>query len=422
MGPRPGAGAVLESHHESAFADRRAPTTDADTDAEIDTAADADADAEYFGLSGIAISWRGMIAQHSGHSPAPVAILALSICLGCGSGKSSDRREDTPKPQPEPESRRSLSLKQMTPKRKVTDFQKPPPLPRLEPVELLEPGAKPRQSLRYRLDDKPHEYTIRATLKTRTLTRGKWNETMVLPEVMIGLATRRSGQDNALWVLDVRGLEAHIANPANAAGDAAPDPARAALDNLLTRYRSYLERRRAQLPLTDRGRPGKPALTPDARRSPDARHIQAEMTQLLVESIVPLPEEPVGKGARWRAVTILYRGRSVVKQKAEYKLLSAPKGRMRLDARITQIGEQQLLEAPELPRGQTAELVALFWQLAGEIALDPTLPTPVAGTMTSELRVHGRIIGHQGTQDYSFETTGQVVLETSTQDSERESM
>ena len=355
-----------------------------------------------------------MVSRPSATSPWLLGLLAVAMSVGCRSRKS---RDEAPGDRaPTTDERRSLSLKPITVTRQKKTYEKPPELPRLHPVELLSAGTKPHKTIRYRLDETEREFTITANLETREYIGGAWSERKALPEVTIGLGLRRTGADNELWVVDIRGLLAstgaeRTGERAGEAGGTADT--RQALDAFLTRYRAYLERRRAQLSLTDRGRPGKPILTPDARMSDDRAHIANEMSQLLLESIVPLPEEPIGKGARWRAVSLLYRGPSVVKQTAEYDLLTAAKGKMRLGVRITQIGEHQIIDAPELKHGQRAELIALFWQVTGELELDPGVPTPVAGTLTSELRVHGRIVGARGNQDYSLETTGPVKLRTS---------
>lgn len=333
--------------------------------------------------------------------------LAAAYSLACKSRESVDTKK-TEQPVTE-DDRRSLSLKKFTAKREHKNFQKQPKLPKLLATKLLEAGAEPRAELRYRLDDKERAFTVTAKVETRDFADGRWSQWMALPAATIGLGIRRSGADNALWVLDLRGLPAAIGE---GPGDGA---ARAALDGFLERYRSFLERRRAQLPLTDRGRPGSPSLSPDARMSKDSAHISTEFTQILLESVVPLPEEAVGVGARWQVVSLLYRGRSAVKQTAEYQLVRAADNRLTLQVQITQVGEHQVIDAPELPAGHTAELVALFFRIAGEVELDLGLaPTPISGELTTETRVHGRMVSARGRQDHSIESRGTLVLRTAT--------
>lgn len=353
-----------------------------------------------------------------------VAGLSAALIASC-SGRKSEKNKRADEPPPGPDERRSLSMQRLTPERTRKEFQKPPALPELKPVKLIAAGDEPRAPLRYRLDETAREFTIATSTSVREYNGQDWTELRTMPDVTIGLGVRRTGADNRLWVIDIRGLKAEVGTAPRAADgttaadkdgqDARPQVEPAAVDSFLDRYRSYVERRRAQLPVTDSGRPGKPMLSPDARMSEDAQAISTELSQLLLENVVPLPEEAVGKGARWRAVSLLYRGRNVVKQTGEYELLSKPGERVRLSVRVTQIGEQQMIDAPELGAKTRAELVSLFWQVAGEIELSVRAPTPMAGSLSTELRVHGRMVSPGGTREYSLESTGRRVMTTGTE-------
>lgn len=357
----------------------------------------------------------------------PIAVVGLAAVLLAGCKGRDSEKKTTENPPPKTDQRRSLSMQQVTAKRARKDFQKPPDLPELKPVKLIAAGDQPRAPLRYQLDDAAREFTITTSATVREYNGEVWTEPRAIPDITIGLGIRRSGADNRLWVIDIRGLKAKIGTASDAPDGSDRPPARpdarpdrgptpqvepAAVDEFLSRYRTFVERRRAQLALTDVGRPGKPILSPDARMGKDAKAIGTELSQLLLERLVPLPEEAVGKGARWRAVSLLYRGRNVVKQTAEYELLSKPGERVRLSMRVTQIGEQQMINAPELGPQQRPELISLFWQIAGEIELSVTAPTPISGSVSTELRVHGRMVSPRGTREYSLESQGRSVLRT----------
>lgn len=351
----------------------------------------------------------------------PVWVLGLTwALLACGSSKKSDeqREPEVTSPPVERSTRSGLPGKRLTVPRSVAELQKPPALPQQRTVTVSSAGATPRVAARYQLDPETRDFTITAELTTREFTDGAWSERMALPQVSIGLGLTVASRTEQGATVRWRGLSPVMATPPSGA-----DARRAsdAMNDFLARYRGFLERRRGSLDMAPDGVLGKPTLTPDAALSADASNIEREVLQLLLESVVRLPAEPVGVGARWHAVTLLHRGHSVVKQTARYQLLAVDGRVLRIGAEITQIGEHQVIAAPGLPPGHVAELVALFWQAKGEVQLDLAAPVPVAGNMATELRVHGRLIKPDGKDEYSMETIGTVSLRTAAQNAQKTS-
>lgn len=357
-------------------------------------------------------------------SAAALCLLPVTACKSKQREKPA-READTPATE---HRTMALGLRSLNPERKVTEFQKPPELPRREPIALLDAGTGKKRALRYALEDGGRELTVRARVTVREFTDGAWRDPMTLPEIRLGIGINRiAGRDD----LQIRGLEAVLGDAPAAAPEAVspaepagaprqPDPAQVAqaAEQFLARHTAYLERRRGTVTMDPRGLLGRIALTPDAEASADAPYIRAQMAQMLIESVVPLPEEPIGKNARWRAVTLLYRGQTVVKQTGEYQLLSVDGKRARLSVTLTQIGEHQAVGGPDLPPSHRAELVALYWRARGELELDLASPTPIAGAMDVELRVHGRVIemtdlgGTGRTNDYFLDSQGKLELGT----------
>lgn len=287
------------------------------------------------------------------------------------------------------------------------------PAPRLRSLELLDPGQEPRQALRYDAGA-GGVLTVTLRVKSREHIDNEWSPWGPLPEIRYGLALERgSGAEP----LAVRGIPVQIgAGGANGADD--PE-VRAyvteAAEQLALRYREQLEGRRATGSIDARGLIQELAPVAETTPAPGA-HTQAEMLQILAESIVPVPEQAVGPGARWRATMLMRRGAGMVNQVGTYELRAIEQGdagpAWRIHASLAQDGEHQVVSAPGLPQGMTAELLALVWRAEGELVVSPASLTPRSGTLAVEYRVHSRLDDGRSRVDSYLESQGEVDLAT----------
>jgi hypothetical protein len=254
---------------------------------------------------------------------------------------------------------------------------------------LDDPGRAPRRRLRYALAATTRRHEIAATLRARVLTEpaATANEVPRLAEVMT-LASAEPSAGGAMR-LHWRGLAAI------AAGDAAAP--------YLAPWRRLLEGRSATVELDARGQLGAIAFAPPLRG--DDEVARDELAQRLWGWVVPLPEEPVGPGARWTAVVVLRQALGVVEQTARYRLVSLRDDTLELEVDARRVGEPQLLDASALAPGATREVVSHFRAVAGRLtlSLDSALPH---GTLTVEVRAHQRLRS----------ASGQLVSEVITED------
>ena len=276
-------------------------------------------------------------------------------------------------------------------------------LPRQESARLLAPGASPRIRLRYHwVPRASHEVTATAKLRSRRLVDGKWTDATEVPPVREGfgfIIQPSHGADK----LSFRGLIAAVVGSPD-------DAARARADEYLSRFRGLLEHRRGTGVLDDRGQLGAVVFADDAPGQP-SEHAADELHQRWLAAAVPLPAEPVGKGARWRVVTVLRAGAAVIKQTAEYTLVEVRPDRWVIDEDVRRIGERQLVDAPQMPNGTIAELIALFRESKGRVEVSPDVPWPVAGTLTTELRIHARFgLPGSGVHEDITEDTGTITF------------
>ena len=261
-------------------------------------------------------------------------------------------------------------------------------LPLRESFKVQSAGQAPRARLRYALAAVERSYAVQARLRARLLTGGAHAELAAVPAFTEPFAVRVSpatGHSAAPAALYWRGLPATLDEAASAAASAGPSA-----EPYLARWRALLQGRRAQLRLDDRGTLDAVALAEDPLRQTTRPELD-ELTQRLLGLTIPLPEEPVGVGARWTVVTVLRQGLGVVKQTARYHLVAARDGRLTVELTLRRVGEEQRVEVPGLPRGAALDLVALFREVTGAVELELTAPLPTAGQLTLEARAHQRL-------------------------------
>jgi len=294
------------------------------------------------------------------------------------------------------------------------------PAPRVRSFELLAAGKEPRQPLRYAAEAGEDALNVTVRVDSREIVGEEWTPWGTLPELRYGLALRREAAGSAL---EVRGLDLSVGQPAaGSAPDVATYVARAT-EEMSRRYRDQVQGRRASATIDARGRIE--VLEPVAGSEPKpGAHTRQEMLQILAESVVPLPEEPVGVGARWQVTMLMRRGAGMVNQVATYELVAvdqkAAKGQSgqgaspswRIKATIDQDGEHQAISPPELPDGVSAELLALLWRADGELEVSPQSLTPRSGKLAIQYSVHSRLASGGVSMDLLLETKGTIELAT----------
>lgn len=368
-------------------------------------------------------------SSSSALAAAAIAVTAIAVILGalvsagCGSCSGDRRASEDAGPSSEiPRTGLKTVRLQARQGGAEAEGREPLPVPRLVSLRLLDPGKGGRRTLRYRPDGTPRSFVITARIRSRELADRAWQPWVDVPEIGYGLdidSKDGSGDGAAPAGLGVRGREARVGQVAGQAagkqaGTDAAARARQAADDFLARYRANLEGRRATAAVDARGLLGEVVADSAAGDAPEpGPYTRQELQQILLESVVPFPEEPVGKGARWQVRTVLRRGAAVVSQVAEYTLVDAGAERLRIAARIEQNGEHQVTHAPELPAGVSAELLALVWRATGELVVSPASLTPLSGKLAVEYRVHGRLQRGPERSDHLVESTGTVELSTS---------
>jgi hypothetical protein len=267
-------------------------------------------------------------------------------------------------------------------------------LPHQESFQLLDRGKGARAQLRYTLGAGTSAVIAHSALRSRHLDHGAFSRPVALPAIRDGFEIAiAADHPERLALRAVTGMAAVASPDANA---------------YLAPWRTLLQGRAVTLDIDDRGAIAALRFDDDPSGATSVR-ARDELVQHLLSLIVPLPAEPVGTGATWRAVTILRQGPAIAKQTATYTLVSRGPARWKLKVVLQRVGKQQPIVDPALPPGTSSELVAMFRALEGNIEIDPTLPLIAAGSLAVESRLHARLqLPGSAPVEQMFEDTGKV--------------
>ena len=267
-------------------------------------------------------------------------------------------------------------------------------LPRLDSFTVLDEGKGVKHALRYQAPAGSETYKAVTKLGSRRLAKGTWSAVTEMPPITDGFTVSGAGPSKPLVV---RALKAETAKPMPEA------------EAYLSTWRG-IEGRIIQLELDPRGQIGAIAFAddPTGARSAAARD---ELVQRLLLTVVPLPDKPVGVGAKWQVVTVLRQRPAVVKQTATYTLKELGDKVWKIDAKILRVAEEQVVSDPALPAGALADIVALVRDVHGTLAVSPARVFP-QGTLDVSSTLHVRLgVAQRDLQEQILEDTGTVTLE-----------
>ncbi len=268
-------------------------------------------------------------------------------------------------------------------------------LPREMRFTLLEPGEAPRARLRYAAGGAPRELVARSTVTTRANLDGTWTDEVVQAPVHDGF-----GVTAAAGAIQLRGLAARV--------DAGSKAGVAAAERYVARWRALLEAKRADIVVDDRGRFERATLLDDPGGVQlDARE---ELVQRWLALAVPVPDEAIGVGARWRVVTALRAGGIIVKQTATYRLAGVDGDTWTIEVEAERIGEPQHIAVPGKPGEALGELLGMRRVVRGAVVVGRTDPLPLRGSLTAEISAHARVTVGGKTSEHVTEDRGTIEL------------
>lgn len=326
-----------------------------------------------------------------------LVVIALAACSdrpsptagsGTGSGSGSAGAGSAVMPR----------VKHYTPERTVIDSP-PIVLPKQELFRVIAKGKGAKATLRYAPLAAPVEHRLETKLVSRQLEGAVFGKPVTLPAIRDGfLLTPIAGKP-----LLVRPLAVELVGPTQPLAEQYVAP-----------WKTKLQDRRISLAIDPRGQLGAFGFNDDPanQRSASAKD---ELAQRLLAIAIPVPAEPIAIGAKWEVVTVLRQGPIYVRQTGTYTLTARSKTAWKLHVKILRVAEEQRVIDPALPKGVTADLIALFRVLEGDVEVEPRWPLVARGSYTIESRLHAKLAmpGQPATEQVT-EDTGTVTFSTTT--------
>lgn len=311
-----------------------------------------------------------------------LVLIALAACsdrpspTGKGSGSGSGSAQVMP------------SVKHYTPQR--TTIESPPiELPKQEAFRLISPGKGVKAALRYAPLAAQVEHRLETKLVSRQLEGVAFSKPLTLPPIRDGFLIQPIAGKPPLF----RPLAVALAGTTNPLAE-----------QYIAPWKAKLQDRRISVALDARGQLGAIVFNDDPanQRSGPAKD---ELVQRLLAIAIPVPTQPVAIGAKWEVVTVLRQGPIYVRQTGTYSLVGRTKTAWKLRVKLLRVAEEQRVSDPSLPKGVTADLIALFRVLEGDVEVEPRWPLVARGSYTIESRLHAKL-----------QTPGQPAVEQVTED------
>lgn len=262
-------------------------------------------------------------------------------------------------------------------------------------VEVIDPGAEPREEIRYQPTiGQAERVELAMNLSLTTIVGGQENPAMELPTVTsIWRQTPRQIENGEIQY-DIQ-YESVKVDPS--------DPIAAQLEPLFAPLSSIT----GVGAITDRGEQVQLELNPPAQANQVAAS-QIEMMRTQMQGLgVIFPEEAIGEGASWTVTSPLEIDGVQVEQKTSYTLQSRENGTVRLAMAVDQTAPRQTLSAPGLPP-DAATVESFSGDGEGEIELDPKRLAPSQSSSSNSITVDIRLDTGEAPQEVTQKRTSRI--------------
>lgn len=242
-------------------------------------------------------------------------------------------------------------------------------------ITLLEAGAEPRSKLGYDFTiGKKQRLGMGLTMTLQMQAPGRPLPATEVPKITMlfdleAKSKQPTGDFDVTGMLN--GIEFGKLDPGQ---QAVMDQMKAQLDGLNGLTMTYVVSPFGRVRDVDVKLPG------DAKSA--AAQTLGQMTQSFESMVAPLPEEPVGVGAKWEVITRVSATGADMIQWATYELAERDGNKVGLKLRVAQLAASPDIQAPGMPPGMSARLVKLSSAGEGNSNLSLADVAPLAGGLT----------------------------------------
>jgi Family of unknown function (DUF6263) len=257
-------------------------------------------------------------------------------------------------------------------------------------VQLLNPGAEPRQPLRLKpkLDVK-RTTTMAVKMEMGVSTADRTTNVNKVPTMVLTIDTKATKIDaNGDIHYDFSYANADLASDDPNLPTAAIDTMRSAVKKMIGLKGSFI--------IDSRGtHKGGDFILPEGADN-NLKQMVQNMSKSLQQLASPLPAEAVGKGAKWRISFPSNASGMNVNQTATYELIGLQDGVATLKTSVEQQANPQNLTLPQLPAGSTMALKSFASQGQGEVImrLDQLMPVRSVVSINSNSEMTIKIAGN----------------------------
>ncbi len=304
----------------------------------------------------------------------PLRTLALSAAVGfsmgafggCDKDKGEQPKQDSPG---EPPTHRGAPSQKRPPKNDTAHQKRkaapPDPSPDALPtheVHVLERGKEPHKKLRYLFGEgRTKDFSMRMKLRMQATTDETPSPT--IPPMVF----RFSGTTTTRQVTqDKSALRETTFSEFRPIHQGIPAPMATQLEQDLESF----EGMRMVETITNRGQIQEVEVKDEAMVSQHAKMFLRNVIEGISNTFLPLPEEPVGTGARWEGRTRIVASGVTVVQKGEFHLKSIDESQINVDMKFHQKAPSQEVKAPQVDPTLKTELVRLEGRGNGVTVID----------------------------------------------------
>jgi hypothetical protein len=272
-------------------------------------------------------------------------------------------------------------------------------------VRLLEPGAEPRADLSYTLvKGASQKMAMGMDMAVGIKSKGQSVPQMPMPHMTMTFDSNAADKNTAGDFRIESRLTATSVDPNGAQQEQMARALRPQIEAMKGLGMAYWVSPKGQV------RDVKldiPASVPAA-----AQQLMNGMSQSFESMVTPLPQGPVGAGARWQVVTRMNSGGADILQSAIYTLKSRSGARAALGVTIVQLAANDTIHTAQMPAGMSAKVKSFSSGGSGNNSVDLKSVAPESGTMTlkttMDLSVQGA--GAGAGDESTVETTTTVQL------------
>ena len=245
-------------------------------------------------------------------------------------------------------------------------------------VKLLDPGAQPRTALRYKFQANRTEKMVMEMSMAMAMEIGdqKQPETQVPATRMTMTIDSKevSPEGNLHYEFELKQVEVLRKPSANPA-----------MVNAMKQQTSRMLGLRGSATVTSRGFTKDAEIKPPPGIDPQIRKSMDEMKQSMKQMSAPLPEEPVGRDARWQVTMPVETPAMNLTQVATYTLSEIQGDKVKFDITIKQSAPPQEIDTPGAAPGVKVSLESLKSSGKGTVELQMTnlVPTSITNMTTT---------------------------------------